>query len=596
VPADGSLQKALDEARGGDWIVLEPRATYRGPFRLPRKTGDQWIVIASAAANLPRAGQRVNPSHGDLMPKLVSSSGPIFHTEAGAHHYRFVGLHLAPTEGSELRTLVQLGSGETTEEALPHHFIFDRSYLRGDPLRGTRRGIEMNSRATAVVDSYLADFKHRRDDSQAVVAWNGAGPFKLANSYLEAAGENVMFGGGDPTVPNLVPSDIEIVGNHLAKPLRWKADQRGFEGVEWAVKNLLEIKNGRRARIDGNLFEYNWPQAQNGFAILLTVRNQDGSAPWSTIEDITFVNNLVRHVGSGFNILGRDDNHSSEQLKRVVIRNNVFADVGGRWGEGRLFQFLNGTHGVSIDHNTACQTGGIVFADSQPHTGFVFQNNIIPHNMYGISGSGTGVGQATLNRYFPNASVRRNVIVGGNADKYPKDNFFPSTLAEVGLEAPCVATAPPRLAPRYRRAGTDGTDLGADVEAVVRAAGSVAVREPTDRLFAADVAAPALDESRWPMAALVLFWMSFAGLCYVYFGYPLLAWMRARRRPASCQRAEIEPFVSVVVVAHNELRADGCPRSPVSSASGQAHGNQCRRSLSAGVHRRLRRRAAAFRA
>src|SRR5438128_10463744 len=33
VPADGNLQAALDEAKPGDVIQLEPRATYRGPFR-----------------------------------------------------------------------------------------------------------------------------------------------------------------------------------------------------------------------------------------------------------------------------------------------------------------------------------------------------------------------------------------------------------------------------------------------------------------------------------------------------------------------------------------------------------------------------------
>jgi len=38
-----------------------------------------------------------------------------------------------------------------------------------------------------------------------------------------------------------------------------------------------------------------------------TVRNQDGTAPWSTVEDVTFSNNIVRHTGSavGHARLGR---------------------------------------------------------------------------------------------------------------------------------------------------------------------------------------------------------------------------------------------------------------------------------------------------
>src|SRR4029077_19828351 len=44
VPAGVDLQKALDEAKGGDRIELEPRATYEGPFHLKAKDGDDWIV------------------------------------------------------------------------------------------------------------------------------------------------------------------------------------------------------------------------------------------------------------------------------------------------------------------------------------------------------------------------------------------------------------------------------------------------------------------------------------------------------------------------------------------------------------------------
>src|SRR5206468_1482644 len=143
------------------------------------------------------------------------------------------------------------------------------------------------------------------------------------------------------------------------------------------VKNLFELKNARRVLIDGNLFEYNWPQAQNGYAILFTVRNQDGNAPWSTIEDVSFTNNVVRHVAGGINILGHDDIKWSQQTRRVHIKNNLFYDVGGAWGRGQLFQLLDGTADVAIDHNTALQTDSVVMGgDHQGHSGFVFTNNI----------------------------------------------------------------------------------------------------------------------------------------------------------------------------------------------------------------------------
>jgi hypothetical protein len=101
-------------------------------------------------------------------------------------------------------------------------------------------------------------------------------------------------------------------------------------------------------------------------------------------------------------------------------------DVGGRWGgNGRLFQLLNGTVGVSITQNTAEQTGGVVFGgDHEPHRGFVFRNNVVPDNGAGFVGSGTAAGKASIERYFPRAVIAGNVFVGGKRENYPPDNFF----------------------------------------------------------------------------------------------------------------------------------------------------------------------------
>ena len=322
---------------------------------------------------------------------------------------------------------------------MPHNLIFDRSYLHGDPKRGVRRAIALNSRSTAVIDSYISDCKEVGAESQAIAGWGGPGPFKIVNNYLEGAGENVMFGGADPTIPNLVPSDIEIRRNHFAKPRSWRIGDPAYAGTPWTVKNLLEFKNARRALVEGNLFEYNWPHAQNGFAILFTVRNQDGGAPWSVVEDVDFVNNIVRHVGSGDQHPGRDDNHPSQQAKRIRIANNLFEDVGGAWGGGRLFQLLAGPSDVVIEHNTAVHTDNIITVDGEPLTRFVYSDNITPHNAYGIIGNGTGTGRLTIGKFFPGGRLKHNVIAGGD----------PSVSA--GKSLPRIARRGRLRQPRARR-------------------------------------------------------------------------------------------------------------------------------------------------
>ena len=230
VGVGGDLQSALNGAQLGDTIILEPSAIYTGPFFLPAKTGAGWIVIRTSAT-LPPDGARVTPSHASLMPKLEAFSGSVINTAPGAHHYRFVGIEIRPASGTFLSNLVLLGYSETSVDQLPHHIVFDRCYLHGDLHAGTRRGIAMNGSYQAVIESYLADFKEWGADSQAVGGWAGPGPFKIANNYLEGARENVMFGGADPIIRDVVPSDIEIRENHIAKPLTWRVGDPTYAGT-----------------------------------------------------------------------------------------------------------------------------------------------------------------------------------------------------------------------------------------------------------------------------------------------------------------------------------------------------------------------------
>lgn len=458
----GSLQRALDEAAPGDVIELDPGAVYIGPFKLPRKRGDGTIIIRSSSGRLPPAGTRVSPRDAEHMPKLEASEESVIRAAHGAKGYRFIGIEIRPARGTSLVNLVDLGSDAKTLEAMPSHIVFERCYLHGDPKRGGRRAIAMNSRHTKVIDSYLADFKVQGADSQAIAGWLGPGPYTIVNNYLEAAGENVMFGGGDPTISGLVPSDIEIASNHMRKPYTWKKGHPSYAGTEWTVKNLLELKNARRVVIRDNLFEQNWGHAQSGYAILFTVRNQDGNAPWSVVEDVTFERNVIRHTDAGVNILGRDHTHrsGSQRTARIMIRDNLFHDVAGP-----LFQLLEGTSGVAIEHNTALQSGQIIVAEGEPHERFVFRANIAPHNEYGIVGTGTAPGRHTLETFFPDAVVAGNVMPGAAGLEYPAGNAYPRSLDEVFADARAGGY---ELAASsgLRKAAGSGRPPGADLDAL----------------------------------------------------------------------------------------------------------------------------------
>jgi hypothetical protein len=475
VPPNGNLQAALDQARPGDVVVLQAGATYTGNFVLPDKNSNRAILIRTSSLDrrLPEETERIDVSHADLLPKLKSpNSDPVLRTAPGASHWtimlvEFVGNGVAGD-------MIALGDGSNAQRdaaALPTDLVLDRVLVRGDPERGQKRGIALNSGSTTIRNSYIADIKAIGQESQAIAGWNGSGPYVIENNFLEAAGVNILFGGADPAIPDLIPTDIIIRRNHLTKNPEWRASR-------FTVKNLLELKSGRKVMIEGNLLEYCWTAAQPGYAVLFTVRNQNGRAPWTTIDDVTFRNNLVRHSAGGINILGIDNNNPSRAASNISIRNNLFYDINHRnWGGNGLFlQIGESPVNVSVDHNTVLQTGNLVtaYGDTRgvpkPIMGFKFTNNIAPHNAYGIFGNATGVGSKAISAYFPDGVFRANVLAGGQASRYPAGNFFPS-VTQFMTDFVDVTKADYRLGPRsaYRRAATDGGDLGVNHDVLTRA-------------------------------------------------------------------------------------------------------------------------------
>ena len=594
-----SLQAAIDAAQPGDTIMLRAGQTFVGNVWLRNKntSSTQFITIRSDAAdsNFPAAGVRLIPegkpgwnTRRSALARLVGVGGtgkstPIFRTAAGAHHYRIQFVEIDGIANVGYETLVAFGAsvGQTSLSQVPHHIVIDRAWLHGHATKKMKRGIYLNSAHTDVLNCYFNDFASVAD-SQAISGTNGPGPFRIINNHLEAAAENLYFGGDDPKIANLVPSDITVRGNYFTKDLGWRnpvlatpsrptaassstagslaagthyfkvaavmatggafvysagsaevsisvsagrsvilswpsvagADKyriyRGTSsngqtrylettgtqtsftytganestgtprtvGTKWTVKNLVELKNAQRVTFDGNLFEHNWAAGQFGFAILFSVRNQSGTAPWSVVQDVTFINNIVRKVAGGFSILGRDYTHPSQQIRRVTIRNNVFQTDADLGNTGRFVSITEGPADVKFDHNTIDNDGTLVEVMGPDVLGFVFTNNIARHNTYGIKGQATATGNATLSAYFPGAVVRGNVLAGGSASAYPTGNYFPPA-SEFLSQFVGAATGNWALASTstYNNRATDGTDIGANTGSLsmARSAGSATV-------------------------------------------------------------------------------------------------------------------------
>jgi hypothetical protein len=202
------------------------------------------------------------------------------------------------------------------------------------------------------------------------------------------------------------------------------------------------------------------------------------------VEDVTFRDNVVRHAGGGVNITGIDYAYGSGRTRRVQIANNLFYDIDARWGgpgTGIFLQIGNAPRDLVVERNTVVHSGNVITVYGQqngapwPVEGFVFRENLMRHNDYGIIGDGLAPGLGTLTRYFQPLLFDRNVLAGGNPAAYPPGNYFPSVAEFDALFANAAAgdfTIIP-VSP-FATAASDGGALGVDVRRLTSAvAGTV---------------------------------------------------------------------------------------------------------------------------
>jgi hypothetical protein len=466
--AGADLQNALESATFGDTIILQAGASY-GPIVLPDKgagsgTDADYITIrTSDLSGISGEGDRIKPGiHARAMPRIVSpNQGSAVNTKQQAHHYRFVGVEFSPAADAKyVYNLINLGNSETSYSQFPHHIIFDRCYVHSTGLGKARRGFALNSAETSVINSHVSGFAGEGDETQAIAGWNGPGPFHINNNYLEGGAEVLLFGGADPSIPNLVPSDIEIRRNHFYRPPEWAG--------KVTMKGSFELKNARRVIVDGNVIESSNPRQA---AFVITVRNQDGKAPWSTIQDVEITNNISRHANAGMNFLGKDDQFPSVEAKNIRIANNLFTDLESP-GEGTYFIQISGGDSMTVEHNTVQQIGNILSGYNNPGRNLVFRNNIIQYNLYGIVCfiQGAPCPDVPYCNCFPGATIKGNVIADNASQSasnqieksLPAGNFFVPSYDQFGFVD--YARGNWRLAAnsKYRRKATDGKDPGID--------------------------------------------------------------------------------------------------------------------------------------
>lgn len=526
VGANSNLSAAVESAKCGDTLLLAAGAWFEIRELPAKKCDDQHYVTIrtdTPDSKLPPEGTRISPAWAGvaslpgrptyaqppggpakLMATLVVK-GP-FWAKIG-DHYRFIGVEWVSAPG------IRDGRMVSTEGA--DHVIFDRNWLHPGEGAEVGKGIGMvqGTRFIAVINSYLSGFYcvGACTDASAVGGGIGEvpiGTLKIYNNFLEASGENILFGGAKSEVN---PTDIEIRHNHLFKPLLWREGEPGYTPIAFGrpaiVKNHFELKSGIRVLFEANLLENSWGGfTQTGFSILLTPKNQNNKCPKCAVTDVTIRYNRIRNVAGVIQVATAlsSAGGASSGGGRYSIHDLLVDSIQDDSWKGQGTFAIVGTnnpllHDVAFDHVTAFVTGPLFYVGNRTEEkipNFSVTNSLFMNGGRRFEFSPTGGGrtncahdkqragaEAVLNACFIDYKFERNLIIGEKGG-WPKGTIVVSSAKAAGVrdlqdgvskDARLCHTNTPGCskASPGAFAATDGKDIGADVDAIEAAIAGV---------------------------------------------------------------------------------------------------------------------------
>jgi len=296
-----------------------------------------------------------------------------------------------------------------------HRVLIDRCTVVGDPHQGMRRGVLTHGSSIKILGCYADDIFNVGRDTCCVGGWEAGGidiaarlrdrlrqapapdNIVIDDCWLCGGAEGVMYGGADTSSPTKIPHHITLSNSTVTKKRAW------YDRADIQLKNGLELKCAEHVYVADCLIEGGgvW-EGQAGYICLLTVRNQDGNAPWSCITDVVIERCHFRYGGGGISFLGHDDQYESGVLKDVVIRNCCFSEIdpmgftSTSWahGSGWIAFFNNRPQNLTLDGITASGQNlwalGTFAADPKQPVGLVLRNWKFPATTYGWSVDGGG--------------------------------------------------------------------------------------------------------------------------------------------------------------------------------------------------------------
>jgi len=302
---------------------------------------------------------------------------PVIYADPGAHHYVFYDGEIETTETTlgQAGPIVVFGPRvpATTFAGNARHIGFDRMYVHGcagtvptsiptwpQPVpcgsldAGLKSGVRLNCSFCWVVNSFFDQMQMPGIESHALGTYNGQGPFKIVNNHLRGGATTFHLGDTPPTIPGLVPSNIEVRLNTIDLDPNWffvsHAFCGGTTGVKWGLKSRLDFENAQRMVFEGNELYQSWCDGDTGEMIYMgpaaCSSTNCGGGNQARMSDIYFANNLIAHSHRVFIIAGRGGSTgTSLPFQRMDVVNNLAWDIGIPFDTDRVLETAIGSRG-----------------------------------------------------------------------------------------------------------------------------------------------------------------------------------------------------------------------------------------------------------
>lgn len=449
------FQTALDNAVDGDEIVIT--ASFTGAFTIS-VTHDPLNPVTVRSAGATWGSSCLTNAEAIALARVSTTNAtPVLTIDTGVDGWDFDEVAFTAT-GESGFMIVYVGLTSVTDPAqVPVGIRFNRCAIWAESATAEwSQGIQHHANHAGWKNGRIWNIKKQGADAQAILGGAQAGPFCAVNSYLEASGENIMFGGFPNALTGVLPSDIEVRYNYFRTDPSWL--QNTATGGPYTVKNNFELKYARRVLFQGNESEYMWSSAgQSGHHMLFQVSpNSVSGMAWADIDDVLVLDNWVHDGNQFLTMLSQVESHVGF-LSKVVIENNLITHMGPNFStfgtnvdtgsganaaKGRVLSMSKGIDDVYFRQNTCAKVHQWLYAggsSGNKHERTTFVGNLLDYVSPDLFFWGDSVigPDTTVPQYFDTVTftMTDNVVVGqptAQWDDYIADNDLVAAVSNIG--------------------------------------------------------------------------------------------------------------------------------------------------------------------